>query len=316
MVKLSDLDRTDREVLAELDRDCRQSNAEIARKLRLGKHVVSYRIAQLEKSNAISGYYAMIDLSKLGKLSYRAYLKFYAMAPREREAVFDYLMKKDTWWVGELDGEWDVGFVMWARDHYEFEKFWGAFASRFQKHVEKYNISIYLRFHTYSMGFLSERDQERVEYMVGLGGEAKTDAADLRILSVIAGNARIGTVEIAEKAGLSPVQVAYRLKNLVKRGVITGFRANVSLEDLTLYKANFHLNSTRKVKDMHAFAREEKWAVYSDESIGFAEFEYDLLCPSYVEFKKAVERFQKAFSSEIVKYDFQVYGKSLKMKYF
>lgn len=317
MVALAGLDRKDRAILAELDRDCRQSNADIARKLRLGKHVVSYRIAQLEKSGVISKYYAVIDMSKVGRQSYRLYLKFLPLREEERREIFDYLMKsRDTWFVGEMDGEWDIGFVLWTRNHYEFEKFWNGFAGRFQKFIEKTNLSAYLRDHFYSLGFLSGSREGRKECVIGAGGSAKVDGEDMKILNAVAENARLGTVEIAERSGLTPVQVAYRLKKLANDGVITGFRANVSLDDLTIYKVNFHLSSIERKKAMLEFVKNEKWTIYVDESVGMADFEWDLICPNYMELKNSVERFKKAFFRHIRKYDFQIYSRVLKERYF
>ncbi|VVC01346.1 HTH-type transcriptional regulator Ptr2 [uncultured archaeon] len=317
MATLAQLDRRDRAILAQLDRDCRQSNADIARRLRLGKHVVSYRIAQLEKAGVISKYYTLIDMSKVGRQSYRLYLKFLPLREEERRAVFDYLVKSPaTWFVGEMDGEWDAGFVLWTRDHYEFERFWSGFAEKFQKCVEKSNLSVYLRDHFYTLGFLGTDSEARQEYVIGRGGSADVDEKDRRILDAVAENARRGTMEIAKRTSLTPVQVAYRLKKLVKEGVISAFRASISLEGLTVYKVNFHLSSMEKKQEMLEFAKGEKWTVYVDESVGMADFEWDLVCPSYTELKDSVERFKRTFFKHIRKYDFQIYGRFLKERFF
>ncbi len=53
-----------------------------------------------------------------------------------------------------------------------------------------------------------------------------------------------------------------------------------------------------------------------DESIGMADFEWDIICPNYTELKNSVERFKKAFFKCIRKYDFQIYSKILKERYF
>ncbi len=317
MVSLAELDRKDRAILSELDGDCRQSNAEIARKLRLGKHVVSYRIAQLEKKGVIRNYYGVIDMSRLGWQSYRIYLKLAAMKDEEYKNLLGYLTaSKSTWWVGEMDGEWDVGVVVWVAGHYEFEKFWNAFAAKFQGYIERSRLSVYLRMHAYSQAFLQGNGREREEYVTGAGVEAKTDEADLKVLGVLANEARLGTLEIAKMTGLTPVQVAYRIKKLVKSGVIGGFRANILLDDLTFYKADFQLKSTAKRKEMLSFASTEKWSVYADETIGFADFEFEMLCPSYQEFRMAVERFKTRFFGEIRDYQFEIYSSVVKIRYF
>ncbi len=317
MVSLKDLDRKDRMILSELDKDCRQSNAEIARKLKLGKHAVSYRIAQLEKNRAIRNYYAIIDMSCLGWQSYRVYLKLRPMERDDYSKLTDYLVNsRSTWWVGEMDGEWNLGVVVWVPSHYEFEKFWTPFSKKFQQFIEKNLVSVYLRFNSFSYAFLSNDTSKRKKYVTGEGKRKKVDENDLKILNVVAGRARLGTVEIAKETGLSPIQVSYRIRKLIKDGVIKGFRANISLDDLTIYKADFQLKSIRKRKEMFSFALNEKWSGYVDESIGFAEFELEVLCPTYQEFKGIIERFKSRFFSEIDRYQFEIYSRVLKIRYF
>ena len=314
---LKELDKKDRRILSELDRNCRQSNAEIARKLKLGKHAVSYRTAQLEKKGTIKNYYTVIDMSCLGWQSYRIYLKLFPMEETDRKTLISYLAESElTWWVGEMDGEWDVGFVVWVPGHYEFERFWKAFSEKFQPFVEKNRVSVYLRFNSYSYGFLSGNTEGRKQFITGVGGKKKVDGKDLKILRAIADRARMGTVEIAKASGLSPVQVAYRIKKLTESGVIKGFRANIQFDDLTLYKADFQLKSPQGKKSMFAFALNEKWAMSVDESIGFADFELEVLCPTYQEFKGVIERFKAKFFREIRSCRFGIYSSVAKIKYF
>ncbi len=317
MVGLKDLDRKDRLILAELDRNCRQSNAEIARKLRLGKHVVSYRIAQLEKKGVITNYYAVIDMSRLGWQSYRIYLKLAPMEEKEHRLLLDHLTgSQSTWWIGEMDGQWDLGVVVWVPGHYEFERFWNAFVEKFQPFIEQSRVSVYLRMHAYSQASFTGDAADRKEYLTGAGTKADVDEVDLKILRVVSGQGRLGTLEIARLTGLTPVQVAYRMKKIVKSRIIAGFRVNTLLDDLTFYKADFQLKSMRKKQEMLAFASSDVWSAYVDETIGFADFEMGLLCPSYQDFKRSVGRFRKRFFAEIRGYNFEIYSRIVKIRYF
>lgn len=60
------LDKTDEEILRELARNCRGSYREIASRLSLHPTTLISRMQRLEKSGAIVGYGANLDLSKLG----------------------------------------------------------------------------------------------------------------------------------------------------------------------------------------------------------------------------------------------------------
>jgi Lrp/AsnC family leucine-responsive transcriptional regulator len=62
----SDLDTTDRALLAELQRDARLSLAELGRRVGLSAPAVADRLRRLEASGAIAGYRAVVDPRALG----------------------------------------------------------------------------------------------------------------------------------------------------------------------------------------------------------------------------------------------------------
>ena len=55
------LDEKDKKILYELDKNSRQGISSIAKKVRLSKEVVNYRIKNLEKRKIIKGYYAVLQ---------------------------------------------------------------------------------------------------------------------------------------------------------------------------------------------------------------------------------------------------------------
>jgi Lrp/AsnC family leucine-responsive transcriptional regulator len=61
------LDEDDLRILRLLQEDARVTREQMARKLKLSKSAVQYRIKKLENSKIIEGYYAKINPSKMGK---------------------------------------------------------------------------------------------------------------------------------------------------------------------------------------------------------------------------------------------------------
>ncbi|MBU0461722.1 MAG: winged helix-turn-helix transcriptional regulator, partial [Nanoarchaeota archaeon] len=60
------LDLKDRKILEELDLNARYFISDIAKKVKLNKEVVKYRIHNLEKKGVIQGYHTLINYAKLG----------------------------------------------------------------------------------------------------------------------------------------------------------------------------------------------------------------------------------------------------------
>ncbi|MEA2004048.1 MAG: Lrp/AsnC family transcriptional regulator [archaeon] len=63
----------DWKILTELDKDCRQSDARIGKKVGFSQQVVSYRVNRLIDGGVIRQLYTVIDLTKRGYSSYKAY---------------------------------------------------------------------------------------------------------------------------------------------------------------------------------------------------------------------------------------------------
>ena len=90
------LDVKDRKILSELDMDARQPLSTIAKKVRLSREVVSYRIKQLEKKGIIEGFYTAIDTSKLGYLYCRMLFKYRNISPEIERDLLNYCKISDS----------------------------------------------------------------------------------------------------------------------------------------------------------------------------------------------------------------------------
>ena len=70
------LDSKDKKIIEQLQKNARQSIAEIAKKTRLPRDVVVYRIKKLEKTKVIRSHHTFLDHQKLGYPLY-VYVLFY-----------------------------------------------------------------------------------------------------------------------------------------------------------------------------------------------------------------------------------------------
>jgi len=61
------IDETDREILRILQSDARTTLEQIAKRLKLSKSTVHYRVRKLENAGIIEGYYAKLNPGKLGR---------------------------------------------------------------------------------------------------------------------------------------------------------------------------------------------------------------------------------------------------------
>ena len=315
------LDLKDRKILYELDLDARQSNSEIAKKVQLTKDTVNYRIKRLEGAGIIQCYYAIIDSSKLGYMSFRVYLKYFEITSEKEQEMIDYLIKDEkVGWVAKKEGNHDLAFLVWVKDIYGFSEFWNKFIERFRAYFYEHYIGIWAKLYHYRRAYLLnlKEDVSKTEIVGGSRAKAEIDKTDLEILKLLVPNARIQTTEIAKKLKLSERAIAYRIKLLEKKEVILGYRALLDLAKLgyDYFKVDIKLKDAKKIKELMALARVNPNIVYVNEMIsGIADFEFDVQVKGKEEFYKLINELKARFKDAIRNFEFSVTLKEYKLAY-
>ena len=239
MEKSYKIDLKDRKILYELDLNCRQSNAQIGKKVGLGRDVVGYRIKKMEDEGIINNYWTFIDTFRLGYNVFRIYINFQYVTPKIKEEIIKYFVDyKNSWVVFSAKSPIDLVVVMWVKDIFEFCQFWEKTLDLYEDYFARYTISIYTQAVVYKKSFLLPEKVEksdRVICIMNCGGKpVEIDEIDYKLLNELAVNARAPLLELAEKLGCSSQSIIYRIKNLVKSGVIKGFRVDLDLSALGL----------------------------------------------------------------------------------
>src|SRR3989344_1457881 len=115
------MDLIDKKLLYELNWNTRQTDTKLAKKLRISKQVVNYRIKQLENHQIIKSYHAIIDWRKLGYNAIRVYLKWQNITLEKEKEVYE-VIKKDPlfMWSIRFEGDIDIAFYVWVKEIHEF----------------------------------------------------------------------------------------------------------------------------------------------------------------------------------------------------
>ena len=314
------LDSKDRQLLQELDTDCRKSVSFFSRKVNLSKGAVSYLMKQLEETEVISGYQTIIDSSVLGYFVVRVYLRFQFMNPESLEKVTSFFFKsKNTFWVGTARGKWDFAVLCWTKSTHDFKKEWDHFLHQYRLFVREMDIKMYTgTYHYPASYFLNKRNSSAPIQITGQGTARDFDEKDQKILELLSSHARMPTVELAQKTGLSPMIVQYRIKKLRQEKIILGFRAmiNHNVLGFTNFKVDFYLNQLTNLEKIRNLIAAQPQTLYFDETIGGADLEAELICASQQDFEKVLNVVQQAFSKDINHVDYLVFPHVFKMNYF
>ncbi|MFA5527961.1 MAG: winged helix-turn-helix transcriptional regulator [Peptostreptococcales bacterium] len=298
------LDLKDRKILYELDLNSRQPNVAIGKKVFLSKDSVSYRINKLIENKIITGLITRINATKLGYSFYNVFLKYQNIdLVVENELVKFILTHNQIGWVVNVLGNWDLVFVYWAESEEDFFNFWHTFISKFGTYIYDKEISTFYQEIACPKLFLLNKNICNEKEFVVLNksnDKLRLDKKDLSILSLLAVNSRITTVEIAKKIKLTPKSVIYRINNLEKKEIILGYSISIDYKKLNYdyYKLeiNFKNYSSELYEKFINFCKYNQNIIYIDKSIGGNDIKLNIYIENKLKYKELLNIIKQKFS--------------------
>jgi DNA-binding Lrp family transcriptional regulator len=118
------LDVKDKKILEQLQKNARQTIAEIAKKTRLPRDVVIYRIKKMEENKVIRAHHTMLNPSMLGYPLYSyVYFSCYNLKLEEESKFINYLkVHKNIIYVAKNSGKYDFTIGICAKDYLGFDE--------------------------------------------------------------------------------------------------------------------------------------------------------------------------------------------------
>lgn len=318
MVKL---DLKDRKILFELDTNSRQSYQEIANKVRLSKDSVFYRIKGLEKEGIIERYQTLIDVGKLGYISFRIFYKLQNTTSEKEEEILQFLKDQNiVVWMVSIEGYWNINTWILCKEISELEAFWKDFTSRYSNYIADKQLSIFTDITYFSRAyFLPDKKNEIAIKFVTTPKKSEIDETDIKILHILNMDARIPTLEISKRIKLSAKQISFRIKNLEKREIIVGYRTMFDLRKLGYLYYRLHIktkNLTKeKEKTFRQFSFDHPNIIYDHYSICGPDLEIDIQIESVDQLREIISKIKDKFSDIIQEYDVLQYLKEYKYVY-
>ena len=298
----------DKQILKILDSDARQSNSQIAKKTRLSKNIVNYQIKRLEQLGLIKKYLTLIDYSRLGYFQIRTYLDFYELDPDKEEKLIQYLIKcKSTGSIARTVGDWDLSFTIFVKNLGDFEKEWSPFINKFRSIIKEYSTQVITKEIAFERTDLTIEKKEKSFWEKGSNQVIQIDSIDSKILNLIVENARIPIKHLSLEIGLGSMAIIYRLKQLVKKGIILGYRANLDFTKLgyEYYKINLELENPKIINALTAYCKSCSNVVSVTHSIhDNVDFEFDIEVKDFNVLLDLISQLKKQFPRSIRDYTY------------
>ncbi|HII71506.1 TPA: Lrp/AsnC family transcriptional regulator [Candidatus Woesearchaeota archaeon] len=304
----AELDAKDKKILSELDMDARQSISSIAKKVGLSKEVVNYRIKQLEKRGVITGYYTVLNVAKLGLMFCRFFSRVQNVNLEKEKEIYEFAKQyPEVCWVVSTKGPWDLAFVILVNKINEFKRICDTFSFKYGSHFQERYVSIATKIHHMKHKYLYDTNRDEDKILGGDAEEETIDDTDYKILSIIATDARMSTLDIARKLKITPNTVKYRIKKLVEKNIILCFRAAIGIKELGYQRHKVILTlqnmTEKKTRRMIEFLKQNKNVTYITESVGCGDVEFEIDVRGSNELHENLNAIRHEFGELIRNYD-------------
>ena len=300
----------------ELDLNARASAAEIAKKVRRSKETVNFRINRLIDEEYICYFYTVYNTSKLGWYHHKVYLKFKNITPEKEKELFEYLLAQPRLsYLASVEGYYDGIFLIMARDSQDMVESLHPFLAKFGDYIQQKDLVTFLATHRLNNRFLYAGEKS-MDYCYQVPLEHyKLDEIDRQVLRLLSDNARLPLTQIANKLGIDPKTVKYRMKKLEKDRIIIGYVSapNFSKLGLQFAQINMTFKDPTITKSVIEYFKSTNACLFAIELLG----KYDLLVEVHVkdnaELQKIIDGFRTKFVDQINDYDIHTINKEYMM---
>jgi DNA-binding Lrp family transcriptional regulator len=229
----------------------RTSQTQLSKKVGLSKNAVKYRIDRLRKEGVIINFASVVNLGTMDITTVTLLLKFNEDIYEKKEFIDYFKNHPFADWVVTLSGQWDMFVELASKDFNHLNKIISDIVGRFGKSLNTYQLFFSndtLRVEHLIADFYKDLKVEQPSQKERVTKVQDVDETDRRILHVLNEDSSLPYLQIAQKLGLTIDIVRYRMKNLIKKGVLVKFFAEISLPKLgyTEYLYTLKLKSMSK----------------------------------------------------------------------
>lgn len=305
-----ELDKADKIILTNLEFNARIKEKDLAKLCHLSKDTIRYRIKKLERNNIIVGYSALIDYTKLGKESYKLYLKIQG-PEREWERFRKFLDSKPSIFVRfESQTDWNFAIAYFARSIQEYYIFERELFTHFGGIIQNSQLCHMVDAKIFEPRIMLERKDMEFD-IFGEVREAVIDQTDRSILENVLKNSTQPLIELADKIKLSPDATKKRMLRLEKDQVIRRYttQINYPLLGFETYKVFIFVNEYTEDVEKKILA---KLAGYNNtrniiRMVGAWKIEVEFICKTYNEFFNILKEIRSSFPDNITSINYGIF---------
>jgi Lrp/AsnC family transcriptional regulator, leucine-responsive regulatory protein len=295
-----ELDTLDWKIIRVLDWNGRAPLNKIAKIVRASREVISYRLKALEKEGIISGYYPILNLTKLGYFSNRLNIEVEELTSEEEKKFVKFLDEDiNCGLIYKMENVYQYGIFFWTKSIYDVEKITSKIKLHLGEKMIKYRYALMCTLRQYPRSLLFGEKSHREYINITEEKQVPHDESDIKILRCLSKNARMSSVEISEKTKIPQTTVINRIRELERKKVILGYRADINSKKLgyIFYAVEISLKNIDNLKEMETWLNTNPHTTWLQKVIGEFELELEIEIKDRIELDKFIKEFKDKFQN-------------------
>lgn len=301
-----ELDLYDKKILYHLDLNARCSASQIARKIKLPKETVNYRIKRLQRNAWIKRFYTIFNASLFGYSYYKIFLKFHRLTADAERDIIKFIQNSPSCAnLRLMDGKYDMVFLTIHKNISDLRNFLQQFFNLFGVYVLEKNIHTVTKTYKLNQKFLFEEKTIKKTFSQIDIRDDSLDDVNLGIIELLSRNARIKLIDIAHQLRIDSRIIEYRLRKMEQTGIIVAYTTSLNLSALNreFIQIDIALKDPAYIPSIIDFFDATNTCIFTNELLG----KYDISIEIYVEndenLRRIMETFKERFIDSYVYYD-------------
>ncbi|MGM5483544.1 MAG: winged helix-turn-helix transcriptional regulator [Nanobdellota archaeon] len=295
------IDEYDKKILSILDDNAREKITKIAKKVRLAKETVNYRINRLVDKGIIKKFNLIINTSKLGFNYYMFFLKFNNTDPKIEHDFIVYLRKKKN--CSNLrftEGAYDVSFLLMFKNIKEFEQFYEDLNNRYGNYIASKSFHMLTRSYKFHNKIFKNDKGEQKILDHTIEHKERLNDNESKILDKLLRDPKAKLTDISAITNIPPKVVAYNLKKLEEKDIISAYSINIDIYkfnyELVLF--NLSINNLNNINKIIEFFKEKTMSSIAYKMIGEFDISFEINIRSDIELRNIIDNFRTEFKGD------------------
>jgi Lrp/AsnC family transcriptional regulator, leucine-responsive regulatory protein len=293
------IDAYDKKILEILINNSREQITTIAKKVRLKRETVNYKINRLINLGLIKEFNLILNEKKLGLTHYTVFIELTNLKGDTEKEILDYLEKNQHMsWIGTAAGKWSLVFDIILHERIKLDEAIRELLLKFGKYIGEYTILRTQDAEYYNLKPLGifKKTTEKKENKE----TPNLNEKDFKILSILNQNARTNFVSISSKVGLTPNGIIQRVKNLERKQVIEGYTTSVDWKKLDYEWYGLQIKLTKfnaeSAQEIVKYLRTHKKVIFYNKYLGeMWDYDFGILVKNSEEVRDFINEFRTKF---------------------